>query len=354
MQAGVLAAEAPLSPTVEAAGATSLRRFGLYTMDGAGNATTDITPGKLVPEHLPDFFVGLQAGREIDLWDKLRNLKKSAAARFLASVEGKNLMQTQVVAAIAEAYFTLQSLDAQIQILDEYIALQQNALDLVRVQKEAGAANELAVKQFENQLLDLRGIRFDLQQQIIENESVVNFLAGRLPQPVVRTPLFLNQNLPPVAQTGIAPALLENRPDIRAAALELAASKADLNAARALFYPSLNIGAVAGTQAFRPDFLVTKPASLAYNLAGGMVAPLVNRRAIRAEFNRADAYQLEALAAYHQSIVNGFTEAYNQVAFLKNLEQQFSLKTEQAGIIERAVGISGDLFRTGRANTWTC
>jgi len=350
MQTGVLAAEAPLRPTVEAAGATSLRRFGLYTMDGAGNATTDITPGKLVPEHLPDFFVGLQAGWEIDLWGKLRNLKKSAAARFLASVEGKNLVQTQIVAGIAEAYFNLQSLDAQIQILDEYIALQQNALDLVRVQKQAGAANELAVKQFENQLLDLRGNRFNLQQQIIENESVISFLAGRFPQPVARTSLFLSQNLPLVAQTGIAPALLENRPDIRAAALELAASKADLNAARALFYPSLNIGAVVGTQAFRPDFLVSKPASLAYNLAGGMVAPLVNKRAIRAEFNRADAYQLEALAAYHQSIVNGFTEVFNQVNFLKNLERQFSLKTEQTGIIEQAVGISGELFRTGRAN----
>jgi outer membrane protein, multidrug efflux system len=350
MQAGVLAAEAPLRPTVEAAGATSLRKFGFYTMDGAGNATTDITPGKLIPEHLPDFFVGLQAGWEIDLWGKLRNLKEAAAARFLASVEGKNLVQTQIVAAIAEAYFNLQSLDAQASILEEYITLQQNALDLVRVQKEAGAANELAVKQFENQLLDLRGLRIDLEQQMVENESLINFLAGRFPQPIARTPLFLSQNLPPVAQVGIAPALLENRPDIRAAALELAASKADLNAARALFYPSLNIGAVVGAQAFRPDFLVTKPASLMYNLAGGMVAPLVNKRAIRAEFNRADGYQLEALAAYHQTIVNAYTEVFNQVSFLKNLEQQFSLKTEQSTTIEQAVGISSDLFRTGRAN----
>jgi len=350
MQSGELAAEAPLRPTVEAAGATSLRKFGFYTMDGAGNATTDITPGKLVPEHLPDFFVGVQAGWEIDLWGKLKNQKQSAIARFMASMEGKNLVQTAVVAGIAEAYFHLQSLDAQTQILDEYIALQQNALDLVRIQKDAGAANELAVKQFENQLLDLRGIHLNFQQQIIENESLINFLTGRFPQPVERTPLFLNQNLPAVAATGVPPTMLENRPDIRAAALEVAASKADLNAARALFLPSLNLGAVVGTQAFRPDFLVTKPASLAYNLVGGMVAPLVNKRAIRAEFNRADAYQLEALTAYQQSIVNAFIEAYNQVAFLKNLEQQFALKTEQVAAIENAVDISGELFRSGRAN----
>jgi NodT family efflux transporter outer membrane factor (OMF) lipoprotein len=350
MQAGVLAAEAPLRPTVQAAGAAGIRRFGLYTMDGAGNATTDITPGKIVPEHLPDFFIGAQAGWEIDLWGKLKNQKKSAIARFMASVEGKNLVQTAVVAGIAEAYFNLQSLDAQTLILDEYITLQQNALDLVRIQKESGAANELAVKQFENQLLDLRGMRLNLQQKTLEYESLINYLLGRFPQSLARTPLFLNQKLPDVAATGVPPAMLENRPDIRAAAFELAASKADLNAARALFYPSLNIGAMLGTQAFRPDFLVTTPASLAYNLAGGMMAPLANKRAIRAEFNRADAYQLEALTTYQQTIINAFTEAYNQVAFLKNLEQQFALKSEQVAAIENAVGVSSELFRSGRAN----
>lgn len=350
MQAGVLATEAALRPTVQAAGMMGVRRFGLYTMDGAGNATTDITPGKLVPEHLPDFFIGAQAGWEVDLWGKLRNQKKSAVARFLSSVEGKNLLQTTVVANIAEAYFNLQSLDAQTQILDEYISLQQNALDLVRIQKETGKANELAIRQFENQLLDLRGIHLDLQQKIVENESLISFLIGTFPQPVVRTPLFLNQELPPVTATGLPPALLENRPDIRAASLELVASKADLNVARALFYPSLNIGAVVGTQAFRPDFLVTKPASLVYNLVGGIAAPLVNKRAIRAEFNRADIYQLEALTTYQQTIINAFTEVYNHLAFLRNLEQQITLKNQQVGTIESAVGISDELFRSGRAN----
>ncbi|MCK6693896.1 MAG: TolC family protein, partial [Thermoanaerobaculia bacterium] len=281
---------------------------------------------------------------------KLRNQKKAAVARFLASIEGKNLLQTAIVAGIAGAYFNLQSLDEQIRILNEYISLQQNALDIVRAQKEAGAANELAVRQFENQLLDLRGNRLDLQQQIIENENIINFLAGRFPQPVARAPLFSNQNQPPNITAGIPPQLLENRPDIRAAALELTASKADLDAARALFYPSLNIGAFIGTQAFRPDFLVTKTQSLAYNLAGGLAAPLVNKRAIRAGFNYAEAYREEALINYHQTLVNAYTEVYNRLAFARNLEQQFALKTEQVAAISSAVDISGELFRSGRAN----
>jgi len=350
LQAGVLAAEAPLYPTVLANGSASLRRFGLYTMDGAGNASTDILPGKLVPEHLPDFFMAAQASWEIDLWGKLRNLKQAAANRYLAGVEGQNLIKTATVTRIAEAYFNLQSLDAQSQILDDYIALQQNALELVRIQKESGSANELAVKQFENQLLDLRGIRSDIQIRIVENESVINFLSGRFPQAVERSSLFLDQSLPEVISLGVPAEMLQNRPDIRAATLELTAANADLSAAKALFFPALNIGAVLGTQAFRPDFLITRPASLTYNLIGGVIAPLVNKRAIRAEFNRADAYQLEALTSYYQTIVNAYTEAYNQVAISKNLEQQFALKTEQVQVIESAVDISGELFRSGRAN----
>ncbi len=350
MQSGVLASEADLKPFVEAATNIGLRKFGLYTMDGAGNITTDILPGKIVPIHLPDYFVGLQASWEVDLWGKLRNRKKAAAARLLASVEGQHLVQTAIVANVAAAYFELQSLDAQLLILDEYIALQQNALDIVRIQKEAGEANLLGVRQFESQLLELRGMRLDIQQRIVEQENMINFLAGRYPLPILRRPLFLDQPLPEITKTGAPAHLLENRPDVRAAALELAAAKADLDAARALFYPSLQIGAALGVQAFRPDLLVTSAQSAAYSLLGGLAAPLVNKKSIRAAFNFADAHQEEAFTQYQQSILGAFVETYNQITNLRNLDEQFALKLEQSAAISSAVDISADLFRTGRAN----
>ncbi|MDX1907478.1 MAG: efflux transporter outer membrane subunit [Bacteroidia bacterium] len=349
-EAYVLAARAPFLPEADLVASSSLRRFGLYTMDGAGNATTDIISGKLVPINLPDYFGGIQASWEIDLWGKLRSQKKAAVARFLASVEGKNLVQTRLVALVAEVYFKLQALDAQTQILDEYITLQQNALTLVQVQKQAGMADELAVKQFENQLMDLQGTRIDLDQQIREHENLINVLLGRFPQPVSRSPLFLQQTLPEVDISSVPPQILENRPDIRAASLELSASKADLDAARAMFYPSLNLGAALGTQAFRPDLLLTQPQSLAYTLAGGLAAPIVNRRALKANFMQADAYQYEALASYHQAIVGAYTEVYNYLFFMNNLRRQYELKTKQTTAINLAVDISGDLFRSGRAN----
>ncbi len=348
-KAGILAANGALLPTVEAAGTTSLRKFGRYTMDGAGNITTEMIDGKLIPINLPDFFVGLQSSWEIDAWGKLKNRRQAAANRFLASVEGRNFVQTSLVAEIAAAYYDLLSLDASLRIVDENIGIQQNALELVRVQKEAGMANELAVEQFEAQLLGLRGQRIEMEQLIVENESVINYLCGRYPQPVQRSSLDFLKMSPPSLVAGVPAQLLRNRPDIRAAELELAASKADLNAARALFYPTVEINGLLGMQAFRPDLLVTKPASLAYGLLGGLAAPLINKRAIQAEFNAADAYQLEALYAYQRAILGGYVEVHNGLAGLRNLQRSLDLKRSEAEVFTRSISTSNDLFRTSRA-----
>lgn len=346
-QAGVHATEGPLRPAVQGIGSAGVRRFGLYTMDGAGNATTDILPGKLVPPNLPDFMLGFQASWEIDLWYKLRNMKAAALARFHASVESGKLAQTAIVAGIAEAYFNLQALDEQIRVLDQYIEIQENSLALTQIQKNTGVTNELAVRQFQNQLLELRGNRLQLEQQITELESLVNVLVGRFPQPVARSPLFMSGSLPPV-DAGVPSSLLINRPDIRMAEYELVAAKADLRVARAYFYPSFNIGALIGTQAFRPDFLVSKPASVTYNLLGGVMAPLINKRSIKAGYSRANSYQTEALAVYNQTVITAFSEVYNHLNVIKNLEKQFAYKDEQVKTIESGAEIAGDLMRTGR------
>ena len=137
-----------LLPTVGGGGAAAIRRYGLYTMDGAGNSTTEILPNQIVPANLPDYFVGLQTAWEADVWGKLRNRKKASMARYLASVEGKNWLVTNLVTEVATAYYELLALDHELEIIKETISLQENALSLVTVQKEAAAANELAVSNF--------------------------------------------------------------------------------------------------------------------------------------------------------------------------------------------------------------
>lgn len=349
-RAGILAAKGTLLPTADVAFEAGLSKYGRYTMDGAGNLNTEMIDDQDIPVHLPDFFIGFQSSWEIDAWGKLRNRRRAATARFLASVEGRNFVMTNLVSEIAATYYELLALDASMRIVDENISIQGNALELVRVQKEAGVANQLAVEQFEAQLLGLRGQRIEMEQLIVENENRINFLLGRYPQPVLRSSIDLLEMSPPLQAAGVPAQLLRNRPDIRAAELELAATKADLNAAKAMFYPMVEINGLIGMQAFRPDLLVTQPASLAYGLLGGLTAPLINRKAIQAEFNAANATQLEALYAYQQAILRGYIEVHNGLVSLRNLRRSFDLKRSEAEVYSRSIATSNELFRTSRAN----
>jgi outer membrane protein TolC len=318
-------------------------------MDGAGNITTDILPNKIVPIHLPDFLVGFQASWEIDLYKKLSNTHKSALTKVMASNEAKNYVVTNMVNEIASAYYELKALDAELAIIDEYTLIQENAVELIRIQKDAAAANELAVKQFEAQLYKLQEMKFGLQQGIIEQENTINYLMGRLPQPIARSAISIDSVKLKAASVGIPAQLLLNRPDLRQVELELQASRLDVQVARTAFLPSLNIGSVLGTQAFRPDLLITKPQSLVYGLVGGLAAPLINKRAIQADFDFANANQLAMLGTYNKQIISAYIEVYNVLMLQRNLVQSHAIKSKESAVLVESIDISDKLYRNNRA-----
>lgn len=348
-QSDVMLGNGALKPRVDASVVGALRRFGLYTMDGAGNASTFMLPGKMVPTNLPDYFPSFQSSWEIDLWGKLKNRKKAAVSRYLASTEGKNFILTNLVSDLASAYYELQSIDETIRIIDETIVLQEQAFEVVKAKKEAALLNELAVKQFEAQLINLQAFRTSLLQQVIETESRINLLAGRLPQKITHSKTFAANAFTSTIKAGIPAALLEHRPDIRQATLLVNASKADVAAAKAAFYPSLNITAGIGYQAFRPDLLFQTPQSIAYSLVGGIAAPLINRAGVKAAFNTATAAQQESLYQYSKTIVHAYTEVYTGLLRADNLKQIYQLKTEETNALSQSISVAQELFRTGRA-----
>lgn len=346
-KAYVRSSKGALFPSVNANANYLGRRFGYYTMDDAGNRTTEIEPGKIIPTYLPDYYMGLQASWEIDLWGKLRNKKRAALARYLSSVEGKNLVITNLIAEIANAYYELLALDNELEIIRESIKIQQSAFDLVSVQKEAGVANELEVKQFEAQLNSSKALEYETLQNITEVENQINFLLNRYPQTIKREKTDFSKPLSIIPNTGIPSDLLKNRPDLRQAEYELMASKADVKAAKAAFYPNLNITGMLGLQGYKAVLL---PQSLAYTAAGGLIAPLLNRNAIKAEFKSANAAQQEALFNYQKVILNGYIEVYNELAKIRNLEKIQEYKSNQVTSLTQAIDASSVLFKTGRAN----
>jgi outer membrane protein, multidrug efflux system len=349
-RASVIFTKGLLLPAVNAGGIAAVRRYGFYTMDGAGNATTDIEPGKLVPVNLPDYLVGMQSSWEVDITGKLRNRKKAAAARLLASIEGRQWLISNLVAEVATAYYELLSLDRELEIVRSSINLQENALEVVSIQKENRAANELMVAQFRAQLLNTKAMEFAVQQALTETTNQLNALLGRLPQPINRNSVSFEVNVSDSLKAGVPLMLLRNRPDIRQAELEVIASKADLQAARAAFYPSLNINASVGFQAYTSRLLFNNPESFMFTLVGGLSAPLLNRSAIKAEFNAVNAYQTETLYAYNQTTLNAYTEVYNELARMKNTSRALEYKQQEALELTRAIDVATELYRTGRAN----
>lgn len=339
-----------LQPTVEVGGGAGIEKVGRYTSQGAGDASTDITPGKEVPDWLPDFRLGLFANWEIDAWKKLRTAKKAALTRYLSTVEGRNFVITNLVSEIANSYFELLALDNQMDIVKQTIKLQQNALEIVRIQKQAAAATELAVKKFEAEVLNSQSRQYDIQQQITAKENSLNFLLGRYPQPIERDTTGILHLTPLLVTTGIPSQLLQNRPDIRQAELDLQAAKLDVAVARAEFYPSFNISAGLGLQAFSPKYIYRLPESMLFSLAGDVAGPLINKNAIKAEYNSANARQIQAVYNYERTILNAYVEVSTELSNIKNRERMYDLKSKEVDTLAASIDISNALFRSSRAD----
>ena len=304
----------------------------LFTPLGAVDANLPYLPGQYFPDPLPDFLFGTNLSWQVDIWRQLRNARDAASLRYLGTADGRNYVVTRLVADIAENYYGLMARDQRIEILNRIITLQEKSLVFAQARKAAARGPELAVKRFEAEVRKNQSEKLIVRQEIIETENRINYLLGRFPQPVDRdSSRFLEISLRPL-QLGVPSQLLRNRPDIRQAERELQAAGIDIKVARANFYPRLTITAGVGYEAFNTKYLIYSPESLIYGVAGNLVAPLLNRAAIRADYQTANAKQLQAVYKYQQVIINAFTEVINRINTHLGGRPVHSLKFTQAGM----------------------
>lgn len=330
-------------PRVSAGLGAGIEKVGKTTSQGVADEAHG------VPEHLGDFAFGFRGSWEIDVWGKLRNAMKAADRRYLASLEARHFMLTQIVAEIARSYFELLAIDKQLEVLKQNLGILENALEIVKLEKQAARVTELAVQRFEAEVLKNKSRLYGLEQAKVQTENRINFLVGRYPQPVSRDPEKLDGPLPKVA-AGLPADLLKNRTDILQAELELSASELDVQAARAGFYPSLSIDASLGYRSFNIEHLVLTPESLFYNLAGNLTAPLLNRKAIEAQYRSANARQIQAVYNYERALLQAFTDVVNQLALIENLQKAYELQSRQVEALTRSSEISTVLFQSARAD----
>ncbi len=325
-------------------------KVGKYTRNGAVEDSLRLANGQSFPTFLGNYQFGLFSTWEIDIWKKLRNSKQVAVFEYMATTEGKNFLVTNLVAEVANAYYELVSLDNQLDNLNQNIAIQQNGLEIVRQLQIYARSNTLAVKRYEAEVAKNQSKKYEIMQQITVVENRINYLLGRTPQPIQRTSAGFMDMKPKMLHAGIPSQLLQNRPDIRKAELELAAAKLNIDVARANFYPSFGIKAGIGFDAFALKYLINTPESLAATIAGELAAPLVNKNAIIAEYKNANAKQIQAAYEYEQSIINAYAEVANQLSNIEKLEKNYQLKRSQVDALVQSIDIATQLFKSARTD----
>lgn len=344
----IMARKGEYLPFLHFRGAAVADRAGKYSWDGFSEEDLKANPDR-GPKYIGDFTAGAYLSWELDVWKKLRNAKKAAALRYLSSIERKNFMVTNIIAEIASAYYELIGFDNLLATVQQNIDLQTNALQLVKLEKEAAKVTQLAVNRFEAQLLYTKNLQFEIQQQIVEAENRINFLVGRFPQPVLRNASAFNLLATDPIFAGVPSQLLSNRPDIRQAELGLAAAKLDVAVAKANFYPSFSLVAGLGFQAYNPLYLIS-PKSILYNLGGDLIAPLINKNAIKATYFNANASQIQAVYQFERSILNAHIEVVNQLSRMDNFTKSYETKAKEVEILTQSTNISNSLFRSARAD----
>jgi multidrug efflux system outer membrane protein len=341
-------------PSLELGAIASGNRYGKYTIDGVGNYDTNLSSNisedqKVNESFTPNYWLGLQSSWEADVWGKLRNQKRAAQKRFLASHEGLRMLQLELFTDISSLYYELIGLDRQLEIYKENYELQQRAFEIISAQRVVGKSTELAVQQLHAQNKNLQAEIEHLKAEIIVVEKAIHTLLGNYNGTIERSNELLPSNSDILNQSINVDAVIHSRPDVKSNYLMLEASQADAKAARAAFYPRLSLEAGIGYNSFSTPTLF-KPGSLAFQVLGGLMTPIFNKGQIKHEFSVSKAEQEIAFLNYQKSITTAFNELQSVLKQIDIYERVLTLKAEEVQHLNLAVEVSNDLYLTGYAN----
>jgi NodT family efflux transporter outer membrane factor (OMF) lipoprotein len=286
---------------------------------------------------------------EIDVWGKIRRQREAAQATLLQSYEGQRAVQTGLVAAIASSYFNLLMLDNQLAIAKRNVELSDTIVQMIRLQKTAGEVTELAVQQAVSQKQTAALLVPQLEQGIAIQENAIRILTGELPGPISRSSQLHDFQVADSLPTGIPAAMVSRRPDVRAAEMGLVAANARVGAAQGNMYPSLNITANGGVNAFKASNWFTLPASLFGTVAGSITQPIFQRRALKTQLEVAKIEREQSVISFRQATLNAIGEVSDALVKLDKLKTQQQIAGDQVKTTQLAVQQAQMLFRSGMA-----
>ncbi len=339
-------------PEVDATIASMNRQFRSENFYSGPTAKYYEETGKTAPENMytytPQNISSISLSWELDIWGKIGRQNEATFARYLQTDEARKLLQTQLIANIAEGYYNLLMLDAQLLVARRNLQLSDSTLRMVKLQRDAGQLTSLAIQQTESQLLEAASLIPQLKKQIAIQENSISLLAGQYPDSVRRADAF-REFIADSIEAGVPLYMVGNRPDVRAAELELRAANAEVGVAQAYRYPTLTIDATGGVNSMLASDWVNVPGSLFGSLLGSITQPVFSRRKLKTRFEISKLEREKAELDFQQTVLKAVTEISGTLATLENLEQEFEIAERRVEVAQLGTKQAGMLFKAGLA-----
>ena len=287
----------------------------------------------------------INASWSIDLFGNLLNQKRSAQMALLATKDYQLVVKTNLIANIANAYYTLLMLDKQLEIVDNMTTLTKDTWDMMKLQKELNNAKETSVQSAEANYYSVLAQAADLKRQIRETENSLSLLLGQPAQTIVRGKLE-NQSLPTEFSTGVGIQMLNNRPDVHYAEMTLAQCFYDTQAARSKFYPNITIS---GSGAFTNNSGggIVNPGKWLLQAIGSLVQPIFQNGQLVAGLKVAKAQQEQAFNTWQQAVLSAGSEVSNALVLYNSSDEKSKLEQKQIESLTKNVQYTKDLFSMG-------
>lgn len=294
------------------------------------------------------FSASIEASWQTDIFGGLRNARRKAQAALEQSEAYRQAVQTQLVATIANSYYTLLMLDEQLSISTRTMNTWEESIRTLEALKRAGKTNEAAVLQAKANKLSVEANVLTLEKEILAVENSLCALLGIVPMPVERSSMAM-QELPEMLSAGVPLDLLSRRPDVRQAELALAQTFYSVNSARASFYPNITLRGAIGWTTGNGN-IALDPGSLIANFIAGLTQPIFGRGVNKARLQAAQAQHEQAAYLFRQSLLDAGVEVNNALTMWQTAKKRVELDKKQVLNLQAAVWNTQLLMKHGNAD----
>lgn len=285
---------------------------------------------------------------EADIWGKLKAQEKAQLANYFGVVSAHQSVKSDLVAAIASAYYQLLTFDEQKKIINETIALRKKNLETTKALKDAGTLTEVAVQQSEALVYNAESLLINIDVQIELLENTMSLLMGESSHSIERTTIA-EQRKPLNLDLGYSANLLSNRADVKKAEYDLMAAFELTNAAKAQFYPTLRLTGSGGVSSVDIDKLFNVN-SLFANVVAGLTQPILNKRQIKTQYEVSLANKEIAYLNFRKTILNAGKEVSDALKVYRSQDDFITLKKKERDAYQKSTEYSQELVNYGMAN----